>query len=896
VATISNAAGSQGLATSAGTGLTTLTATDPATSVEGTASLEVTSAVLVSIDVTPASPSLALGYGQQFTATGTFSDHTTLDLTAAATWNSTVPTVATISNAAGSQGLATSAAVGATTISATDPATSIGGQTSFTVTAAVLVSIEVTPARASVALGYGQQFTATGIFSDNTTQDLTATVVWSSSATAVATVSNAAGSQGLASSGAVGSTAIAATDPGGTIVGSANLAVTAAALVSIDVTPANPSVALGYGQQFTATGTFSDNTTQDLTAAVTWSSSSTATATISNVSGSSGFATSAGVGTATISAIDAGTGITGSTTLTVTPAVLVSIAVTPASPSVALGYSQQFTATGTFSDNTTQDITTAVAWSSSTTATATISNAAGSQGLASTAATGVTTITATDSATGISAQASLTVTTAVLVSVAVTPATPSIPNGYGQQFTATGTFSDASTRDVTARVTWSSSSTTCATISNATGSKGLATTAAPGATTIAAIDSATGVANSTTLTVTAAVLVSIAVTPGNPSVSLGIPRQFTATGTFSDSSTRNVTTAVTWTSSSPAVATISNASGSEGLASTAATGSTTILATDPGTGISGSTTLSVTVAVLVSVAISPLTPTVALGSGQQFTATGTYTDNTTQDLTTTVVWNSTVTATATISNGGGTAGFATSVAQGSTTISATHTPSGLSASTTLSVGDPIVFRRATRATSPGALTLSIATPVGTAANEVMLAAIAVRPSSSTITAPSGWTLLRRSNNLPPNPASLLVYRRVATATEPSTHKWTFSNSQGSAGCIVSFQGVDTANSIDLHNGQGTPSALTHATPSITTTAANDMLVTFHMITSSVTWTPPAGMTEVVDTSSETPPTNGGVTLLSCWQFKAVAGSTGARTATASNNPGTGNAIIVALRD
>ena len=38
----------------------------------------------------------------------------------------------------------------------------------------------------------------------------------------------------------------------------------------------------------------------------------------------------------------------------------------------------------------------------------------------------------------------LTVTAAALVSIAVTPATPSIAKGTTQQFTATGTFSDSS--------------------------------------------------------------------------------------------------------------------------------------------------------------------------------------------------------------------------------------------------------------------------------------------------------------------------------------------------------------------------------------------------------------------------------------------------------------------
>ena len=75
-------------------------------------------------------------------------------------------------------------------------------------------------------------------------------------------------------------------------MGSTVLTVTAAALKSIAVTPANPSVSKGLTQQFTATGTFTDDSTQDLTSQVTWASATTAVATIT----SSGLASAVGGG------------------------------------------------------------------------------------------------------------------------------------------------------------------------------------------------------------------------------------------------------------------------------------------------------------------------------------------------------------------------------------------------------------------------------------------------------------------------------------------------------------------------------------------------------------------------------------------------------------------------
>ena len=70
--------------------------------------------------------------------------------------------------------------------------------TDLTVTPATLDSIEVTPTESSVAKGTSLQFTAMGIFSDSSKQDLTTQVTWSSSDDSIFTVSNAAGSQGLA--------------------------------------------------------------------------------------------------------------------------------------------------------------------------------------------------------------------------------------------------------------------------------------------------------------------------------------------------------------------------------------------------------------------------------------------------------------------------------------------------------------------------------------------------------------------------------------------------------------------------------------------------------------------------------------------------------------------------
>jgi len=91
-----------------------------------------------------------------------------------------------------------------------------------------------------------------------------------------------------------------------------------------------------------------------------------------------------------------------------------------------------------------------------------------------------------------------------------------------------------------------------------------------------------------TITVSApAALQSIAVNPVNPSLAVGASQQFTATGVFSDRSTRDLTGQVTWASAAPSVATITNTGTATGLAQG------TSVVTASLTGVTGSTVMNV---------------------------------------------------------------------------------------------------------------------------------------------------------------------------------------------------------------------------------------------------------------------------------------------------------------
>src|SRR5262245_58346881 len=149
-----------------------------------------------------------------------------------------------------------------------------------------------------------------------------------------------------------------------------------------------------------------------------------------------------------------------------------------------------------------------------------------------------------------------------LQSLTIEPVNSSIAAGTTLQLHATGTYKNKTTKDLTDKVTWRSKATDVASVSNATGTKGLASGAGVGATTI--IVELHGRKGVSKFTVTKATLTSITVFPANPLVAKGTTVQLSAKGNFSDGSSQDLTTQVSWSSGNTGIAQVSNASGTMG--------------------------------------------------------------------------------------------------------------------------------------------------------------------------------------------------------------------------------------------------------------------------------------------------------------------------------------------
>lgn len=257
--------------------------------------------IVQSIAVTPAAISTNTNTTKQLTATATYADGATLDVTSIASWVSAAPTVVSVSNS----GLVAAAGNAQTGIKVTASIGGAVGQSSISVTnsTAELVSLSI-PIAPEITSGMSWSPTTwvDGIFSNGTGVHPYSGVQWSLSA---CNPSNAASfnTDGTIQGNASGTCTVTAstTTTGGAISTSATLTIAAPVLQFITIVPTTPTVAAGGTLQLTAMGTYNDFTQKNITALLQWSSGNTTAATVDNAS-SKGRVTGVAGGSAVITA------------------------------------------------------------------------------------------------------------------------------------------------------------------------------------------------------------------------------------------------------------------------------------------------------------------------------------------------------------------------------------------------------------------------------------------------------------------------------------------------------------------------------------------------------------------------------------------------------------------
>lgn len=595
--------------------------------------LTITDAIATKVSIIPPTTKLAKGLTLQLQAIATLSDDTTKDVSTQANWQSSNPTVLSVDD----QGKATAIAAGDATVTAT--VQGVTGQTTVSAVDLTVSQLQIIPATVQLAIGTTTRLTAIATFADQSTQDVSSQVGWLSSNTAVATVD----STGLVTGVAAGSTTLSASLLG--VTASTSIQVNNTSVSALQVIPAVTTIALGTKSQLQAIATFADGSTQDVSSQVQWSSNDPFIAGVDSL----GLVTGSGIGQATVTATLGA--ISRSATLTVTNAIATALQVIPPTASLPKGAKLQFQAIATFSDNSSQDVTSQVNWNSSDISVATIDL----NGEATAFSEGGADISA--NFLGVTSNTVLLVVTNATVSsiqVVLNGGSGNLAKGSSVQFNAQAVLSDGSTLDVSSQAAWFSSDQTKVTIN----AQGLATGIAVGTSTISA--SLNGVTSAgTVLTVTNATVTQIQITPPSLTLAKGTKGKLTAIATYSDNSTQDVSSQVVWNSSNIGVATI-NLSGE---VSAVSNGSATLTGR-VGAVTSNGVSLSVTNASVNQIDLSATASTLAAGTKAQLTAVASYSDGSSQNITPLVSWSSSDSDVATVS----TSGEVTAVSPGTAVI------------------------------------------------------------------------------------------------------------------------------------------------------------------------------------------------------------------------------------
>ncbi|HEX4984425.1 MAG TPA: LamG domain-containing protein, partial [Burkholderiales bacterium] len=177
-------------------------------------------------------------------------------------------------------------------------------------------------------------------------------------------------------------------------------------------------------------------------------------------------------------------------------------------------------------------------------------------------------------------------------------------------------------------------------------------------------------------------------------------------------------------------------------------------------------------------------------------------------------------------------------------------------------------------------TASITRPGGAAVGNLLVVQLALR-SAATITAPAGWTLLRRDTS--GTTLSSAIYYRFYASGDSATISFTLGTASRYAIGILAYSGVDTANPIDDDAGRTNTSSTTLTAPSITETYHNDQEIWFyaHARSGNINTPASAGATQYRDVSTNGTATNN-VAIMAADRAQTTAATTGNQTATHGN--------------
>lgn len=524
-------------------------------SFRGSKSLTITSATVEGLSVTPSGAQLRKGMTQQYTATATYSDQTTNDVTTAVTWSVDDPQVARIDSLTGL--LTAGTQTGNVFVTASFQ---VSGQTfSESVSATVdnntqVSSLSITPSSASLPILSKHQLSAIALDDIGNSYDVSDSATWSLGYSSYASID-----KGLLQIGDRITTTpldVTATYQGKTAT--ASILLTSSPLDHFVLSPQKVSLPNGMSKQLNATVFFESQDSLDFTShsSLIWTTDNTSIATVVD-----GLVTAQNYGTTQIQVSGSyqGQAFSSSTEIEVTPAVVKNVIVSssPLLSPLSTGQSQQFTAKAFISDLTEVDITKAptISWSSSNNTIADVD----AKGLVTAKSPGLVTITAAFD--GLQDTVQLSIVNANIIDAIsariVSDGPSNLPLGTQANYFLELTDSQGDTSIVRSASTFSYVSSDPMIASIEADSGLLTAEGVGGPVTISITGSIAGTqVTDTSVTVSPATLQALEVTPNDTQTRLIKPVNLTVTKTYSDGSQDNSLSHLAWQNSDPTVGSV----------------------------------------------------------------------------------------------------------------------------------------------------------------------------------------------------------------------------------------------------------------------------------------------------------------------------------------------------
>lgn len=208
----------------------------------------------------------------------------------------------------------------------------------------------------------------------------------------------------------------------------------------------------------------------------------------------------------------------------------------------------------------------------------------------------------------------------------------------------------------------------------------------------------------------------------------------------------------------------------------------------------------------------------------------------------------------------------------------------------------ITHRSTSTAANPAAATaITISTPAGAAAGDLLVAQVAVTNATATVSAPAGWVSHGFAQSASTSSGrKVYVFTLRLTAAPAASHVFTANASRQLVGAITAWVGTAEVESAGFFAGQTNASSLNIAAPSASPDYAPSALLLVAALTSGGgAVNPPTEFTELVEVTSAVGTNDVGTYL--AWAPLTATGATGTRTATQAVAQPSGGAVLI-LKD